>query len=394
MRPARLYLPWREDLLTYDFGARHPMAPVRVQLTYELIRHLGLLERPGVHVAPAPEADRDLLASVHEEDYIRAVMAGAEGTPDVTRGLGTMDNPLFPAMHSASAMVAGATVAAAEAVWTGKASHAVNIAGGLHHAMPDRAGGFCVYNDVSIGIRWLLEHGARRVLYVDVDAHHGDGVEATFWNEERVLTLSLHQSGDTLFPGTGFAGDTGGPQAPGTAVNVPLPPGVGDKPWLRALEAVLEPVAKEFGPDVIVSQHGADPHPNDPLTEMNVSVDAQVEAARMVARIARDYADGRWVATGGGGYDVVSTVPRAWAGLVAVAAGADWDARTPTPQSWRDLVAERGLGRAPETLGDGADVQIRPWVDGYDPADPIDRAIMVTRRSAFPALGLDPMTAW
>ncbi|MGC0143022.1 acetoin utilization protein AcuC [Pseudactinotalea sp. Z1732] len=391
---ARVQLPWSPELLTYNFGPGHPMAPVRTRLAFALLEHLGLLQSPQVHLIEATAADDAMLGTVHEPGYIQAVRRGGRGTPDEQRGLGTMDNPLFEAMHDSSALIAGASVAAARAVWTGQVPHAVNIAGGLHHAMAGRAGGFCIYNDVAIAIRWLLDHGAERVLYVDVDAHHGDGVEAAFWDEPRVVTVSVHQNGETIFPGTGFAQDIGGPNAQGHAVNVALPPGVDDKPWLRAVEAVLVPVAKEFGPQVIVSQHGADAHRHDPLTQMDVSVDAQVAAAQMIAQVAAEHAQDRWVATGGGGYDVAATVPRVWARLVAAAAGVDIRADTPTPQAWRDLVADLGLGPAPETMGEGMDTGIRSWVDGYDPADSVDRAIMATRRSAFPALGLDPLTAW
>lgn len=390
---ATLYLPWSQDLLTYDFGPGHPMAPVRMRLTHQLLQDLGLLRLPQTQVDAASAADDQLLGTVHEMDYIRAVRAGADGHATPERGLGTMDNPLFSTMHSASALIAGASVAAARAVWEGQVPHAVNIAGGLHHAMRDRAGGFCIYNDVSVAIQWLLDHGAERVLYVDVDAHHGDGVEAAFWDDDRVLTISVHQSGDTLYPGTGFPHEIGGPSAQGSAINVALPSGVSDKPWLRALEAVLVPAAAEFVPQIVVSQHGADAHGRDPLTELNVSIDAQVAAAKMIAEVAREHAQDRWLATGGGGYDVGSAVPRVWSQLVALAAGVTIEADTPTPQAWQDLVDELNLGPAPRTMGEGTDVQIRSWVDGYDPADGVDRAIMATRRAAFPALGLDPLTA-
>lgn len=381
-------------MLRYNFGTGHPMSPVRTRLAFALAQHLDLLDQPGVHVARATAADDALLATVHDREYIRAVRAAAGGACSEQRGLGTMDNPVFEAMHEASALIAGASVAAARAVWTGTAQRAVNIAGGLHHAMPSRAGGFCIYNDVALAVRWLLDNGAQRVMYVDVDAHHGDGVEAAFWDDPRVVTVSVHQTGDTIYPGTGFPQDIGGPNAQGQAVNVSLPPGVSDKPWLRAVEAVVEPVAREFAPEVIVSQHGADAHGRDPLTDMDVSIDAQVAAAQMIADVADEHAAGRWVATGGGGYDVVATVPRAWARLLAVAAGSPVAAHTPTPVAWRELVEELDLGPAPEAMGEGVNLDIRSWVDGYDPANSVDRAIMATRRSVFPALGLDPLTAW
>ncbi|MGH3681816.1 MAG: acetoin utilization protein AcuC, partial [Natronosporangium sp.] len=171
---------WDDALLGYDLGD-HPLDPVRVELTIALARALGVLDRPGVRVEPPPVADDATLRLVHRPEYLAAVKAAARDPRFVGWGLGTADNPVFPRMHEASAHVAGATVAAVEAVWQGRARRAVNIAGGLHHAMPDRASGFCVYNDPAIGIARLLDLGAQRIAYVDVDVHHGDGVQAVFW---------------------------------------------------------------------------------------------------------------------------------------------------------------------------------------------------------------------
>lgn len=390
---TRMFLPWSEQLLGYDFGPGHPMAPVRTRLAFDLIQHLGLLDHPDVHVEAVKPADDETLARVHDLDFIAAVRAAGGGAADPGRGLGTADNPIFPQMHEASALVAGASVAAAQAVWSGQAEHAVNIAGGLHHAMPGRAGGFCIYNDVAVAIQWLLDNGAQRVLYIDVDAHHGDGVESVFWDSDQVLTISIHQSGQTLFPGTGFAQDCGSPAAKGYAINAALPPGVSDGPWLRALEAIAVPAGREFAPDVIVSQHGADAHGRDPLTDMDVSVDAQAQAARLIAELAAEVSHDRWIATGGGGYDIGETVPRVWANLTSIAAGRPLAPEVEIPPAWRELVESLGLGPAPARMGERRLPAHRPWVDGFDPADPVDQAIMATRRSAFPALGLDPMTA-
>lgn len=386
-------LIWSEELLGYNFGPGHPMAPLRLELTMDLVRSLGLLQAPGLVVAEAEAVDEDLLAAVHEPQYLAAVRAGATGVADPGRGIGTVDNPLFAAMHRASALIAGASVAGARAVWTGAAKRAVNVAGGLHHAMAGTASGFCIYNDCALAIRWLLDQGAQRVLYIDIDAHHGDGVEAAFWDDPRVVTISVHQSGQTLFPGTGFAQDFGGPAAQGSAINLPLPPDVSDGPWLRAIEAVVGPVVADFAPQVIVSQHGADSHWRDPLTQMDISVDAQRAAAALIAGYAEEHSQGRWLATGGGGYDVAATVPRVWTHLVALVAGVDLSAETPTPASWREAIEARGLGPAPTTMGERAVGEQRAWVDGYDPADAVDRAIMATRNKVFPARGLEPMTA-
>ena len=210
--------------------------------------------------------------------------------------------------------------------------------------MPDKASGFCIYNDVAVGITQLLADGAERVAYVDIDVHHGDGVEKVFWDDPRVLTISLHETGQMLFPGTGFPSDTGGPGAEGTAVNVALPPGTADAGWLRAFHAVVPPILREFSPQVLVTQHGCDSHMNDPLAHMMLSVDGQRAAYLALHELAHEVADGRWVVTGGGGYSVVDVVPRAWTHLLAIVAGAPIDPEQPTPPAWRAYV-EEVLGR-------------------------------------------------
>src|SRR4029079_10923400 len=221
--------------------------------------------------------------------------ASADGTADPAFGLGTSDDPVFPDMHEATARVVQGTVDSALAVWEGRALHAVNVSGGLHHAMPGSASGFCVYNDAAVAIRALLDAGAQRVAYGDVDAHHGDGVQAVFWDDPRVLTLSVHETGQALFPGTGHAREAGGPGAEGTAVNVALPSGTGDAGWLRALDAVVPAVVRAFAPDVLVTQHGCDSHLLDPLTHLRVSIDGQLRAAHLLHDLAHEVADGRWV---------------------------------------------------------------------------------------------------
>ena len=385
-----LHLAWAPELTEYDFGPGHPLAPIRLRLTVELLEALGLLDPALVEVVPPPVADDATLELVHRPDYIAAVRRAGIGVPGPEYGLGTPDNPVFPGMHEAAARVVGATVDAARAVWADEGRHAVSLAGGLHHAMAGNASGFCVYNDVAIAIRWLLDAGARRVAYVDVDAHHGDGVERAFWDDPRVLTISVHQSGTTLFPGTGFPSDVGGDEALGSAVNVALPAGAGDRGWLRALDAVAVPLVAAFAPDVLVSQHGCDAQRQDPLTSLAVSVDAMATAAVLVEQLAAEHARGRWLATGGGGYALAAVVPRAWAHLVGVAAGVPLDPATPVPESWRQAVRKAGFA-APATMSDGATAGLTPWSAGHDAAaDPVDRAILATRAAVFGFHGLDP----
>ncbi|TMR08835.1 acetoin utilization protein AcuC [Nonomuraea turkmeniaca] len=384
-RSARVI--WDDALTAYNFGPSHPLAPVRVELTMALARSLGVLDK--VEMAGCEPASDDELAMVHKRDYIEGVKrVSASGLPDLGCGLGTADNPAFRGVHEASALIAGASLAAARAVWEGTAEHAINVAGGLHHAMPSAASGFCVYNDPALAIAWLLAQGAGKIAYVDVDVHHGDGVQAMFYDDPRVLTISLHESPRTLFPGTGFPEETG---AGGTAVNVALPAGCGDAGWLRAFHAVVPPLLHEFRPDVLVTQHGCDSHALDPLANLMLSVDGQRAAYAALHRLAHETAGGRWIATGGGGYELVQVVPRAWTHLIAELAGHPLDPATPTSQEWRTLVRERTGETAPLTMTDGRSPEFHDLSGGYDPADPIDRAVMATRNAVFPLHGLDPM---
>lgn len=382
---------WDPDFNRYDFGPTHPMAPVRLDLTARLADALGLFSLPGVQVGGAEVADDALLSSVHDLDYVAAVRHASEHPDDAdeARGLGTTDDPAFAGMHEASARVLQASVDCADQVWRGDVLHAVNFCGGLHHAMPDRAAGFCVYNDVAAAIQRLLDLGARKVVYVDVDVHHGDGTQAIFWDDPRVLTISLHESGRYLFPGTGFPDESGGPGAPGGAVNVALPPGTGDRDWLRAVHAVVPQLVRAFAPDVLVTQHGCDTHTLDPLSHLAVSLDAQRSVAAMLHDLSHAVCDGRWIATGGGGYEIVDVVPRSWTHLVGIAAHAPVEPTLEVPESWREHVRTTFGRPGPARMTDGADTWWKSWEVGYDPESALDRAVMATRKEIFPLHGLD-----
>jgi acetoin utilization protein AcuC len=387
---------WDPELTAYDFGPTHPMSPIRLDLTSRLCRDMGLFDLPQVQVVGAQPVADEVLRTVHDQDYIDAVRS-ASVDPDSAEplhGLGTEDDPAFAGMHEASARVVGASLDVARAVWRGEAAHGVNFSGGLHHAMAERACGFCVYNDIAVAIRWLLDHGAERVAYVDIDVHHGDGVQEIFWDDPRVLTISLHESGRMLFPGTGFPDEIGGVGAEGTAANVALPPGVGDGPWLRAIDAVVPALVREFRPDVLVTQHGCDTHRLDPLAHLQVSVDGQRAAAELLHQLSHEVCSGRWVALGGGGYAVIEVVPRTWTHLVAIAAHAPIAPDTAVPASWRDHVEQRYGRPAPVTMSDqpaGADrPSWRAWRTGVDQDDSVDRAILATREAVYPLHGLDP----
>ncbi|MQA85069.1 MAG: acetoin utilization protein AcuC [Streptosporangiales bacterium] len=382
---------WDDALTTYDFGPGHPLAPIRVELTMALAREMGVFDLEAVSVDDVLPATDDELALVHEREYVAAVKQVDEYfQADVVHGLGTPDNPLFRGMHAAAALVAGASLAAARAVWSGEAEHAANIAGGLHHAMAASASGFCVYNDPAIAIAWLLANGVERIGYVDVDVHHGDGVQAAFYDDPRVLTISLHESPTTLFPGTGFPDEVGGPDAKGYSVNVPLPAGTKDEGWLRAFHAVVPHLLDAFRPQVLVSQHGCDSHALDPLAHLALSVDGQRAACQAVHRLAHETAGGRWVLTGGGGYELVRVVPRTWTHLLAEAAGSPIPPETATPEDWREYVRRRAGELAPTSMTDGHEPHFRTWEPGYNPADPVDRAVMACRNAVFPLHGIDP----
>lgn len=370
-----------EELTKYDFGPEHVMAPGRVQKTISLARQLGVLDR--LDVVPPPPIDLAVLRRVHTEDYIAAVQAGVA---NAAYGLGTTDNPVFENMHEVSALVAMATLEAARAVHSGETLRAANISGGWHHALPAATSGFCVYNDLAVAIAWLLDQGVERIAYVDVDVHHGDGVQEIFYDDPRVLTVSLHETPACLFPGTGYPGEIGGPGAEGTAVNVALPPGTGDAGWLRAFHAIVPDVLRAFKPQILITQHGCDSHEHDPLADLNLSVDGQLAAALALADLADELTEGRWVATGGGGYAIVHVVPRAFTHLLGVVSGEPVEPSTPTPLAWRQEIGQF----APLTMSDNADISFVPFDNGISPESRLDQAILATRRAVYPDLGLDP----
>jgi acetoin utilization protein AcuC len=366
------------------------MHPVRLDLTMRLADSLGVLSGNRIRVLRPTPADVELLTLVHDPAYLDAVKRAPADPYGVGHGLGTPDNPVFEGMYDAAALITGGSVLAAQQVHAGTAQHAVNIAGGLHHAMRGAASGFCVFNDAAVAIAWLLRQGYERIAYVDLDVHHGDGVQAAFYDDPRVLTVSIHQTPLTLWPGTGFPEETGDPvKALGSAVNLALPNGTDDSGWLRAFTAVVPSVVRAFSPQILVTQCGCDAHHEDPLADLGLTVDGQRTSYRAMHDLAHEVCDGRWVALGGGGYGLVRCVPRAWTHLIAEAGGDRLAPDTEIPQSWRDTVRRRGLrAEPPVTMTEGGYVGFHRW----DPftENRVDRAIMRTRTASFPYFGLDP----
>ncbi|MDP8991871.1 MAG: acetoin utilization protein AcuC [Actinomycetota bacterium] len=375
----RVELVWYgDDAPWYDHGPQHPLRPARVILTRRLIHDYGILDGRRVAETPARDATRDELLLVHGEDYVDAVTRAGHGEsgPWGRFGFGPGDNPVFPHMHEASRRVAGASLAAAEAVLSGRADHAFNPAGGLHHAMPARASGFCVYDDPAIAIAWLLEQGVGRVAYVDVDVHHGDGPQAVFYQDPRVLTVSLHQDGRTLFPGSGFVDELGEGDARGTKVNVALPPLTGDDGWLAAFRQVVPPLVEGWRPEVLVTQLGCDTHRTDPLANLVLSTAAYRKTASMLHDLAHRAAGGRWVATGGGGYQWARVVPRAWTIYFAEMAGVELSDQL--PRSWVQAAAREAGQQLPGQLSE-------PPAEGLGPdSRAVDAVVDRVKEAVFP----------
>jgi acetoin utilization protein AcuC len=335
---------------TYDFGPGHPLTPRRFGPGIDLLTAVGA--EPGLAPEPAPDDDLLLLHGARYLAAVKRLSRDPDGPPEAGIGRGG-DDPAFRGMHEAAAAVAGGSMRAMEAILRGDVEHAFHPGGGLHHAMRDRASGFCIYNDPALAIA-LARRAGLRVLYLDFDVHHGDGVQALFLDDPGVLTVSFHESGRYLFPGTGFANELGSGAAAGTSVNMAFQPPSGEGVWLDAVQGLVPTLAAAFGPDVVVSQHGADSHALDPLAHMLVTTTAMGAAARLTDSVAHRHAGGRWLATGGGGYDAYRVVPRSWSHVWL--AGAHRDVPVTTPEAWRtrwaDDAARHGQAPMPTAFDD------------------------------------------
>jgi acetoin utilization protein AcuC len=380
-------LIWNELLARYQLRPGHPLNPRRLELTISLMEAYGLFPvgrglvtanggradaddgtpvgesaRTGSAVTPAtvlasprPATEAELLRA-HSPEYVAAVRRlsepGASPASGLSYGLGTEDTPIVEGMHDIAALVVGGTLVAAELVMNGVARRAFNPAGGLHHAHHGAASGFCVYNDLAVAIRWIQQEFGARVMYIDYDAHHGDGVQGIFYNDPDVLTVSFHESGIYLFPATGYVNEMGAGDGYGYSVNVPLEAGTEDDSWRAAFTTLVPELAAAFRPDVIVLQNGCDGHALDPLAHLRATTGLFEEFVKLVCQVADTCCQGRIIATGGGGYAIYEVVPRAWTLVWAALAGLD--APDAIPERWLEKARQESGTRIPAVLRDPA----------------------------------------
>lgn len=360
-----------EDFTGYHFHSDHPFNQKRVILTYELLRETGFLK--DEHILPPRMATDAEINLVHDESYIHAVKKAGEGKLSEAKaaeyGLGTEDTPIFNNMHEASALLVGGTLQAADAVLEGKFKHALNLGGGLHHGFKRKASGFCIYNDGAIVIEYIRKKYGYRVLYVDTDAHHGDGVQWTFYDHSDVCTLSIHETGRYLFPGTGNVNERGQKEGYGYSFNIPIDAFTEDESFLEVYETAMREVTDYFKPDVIVTQNGVDAHYYDPLTHLYGTMKIYEYIPKIAHELAHTYCDGKWIALGGGGYDIWRVVPRAWSQLWKIMS-TDTPFSGSLPEAWLNKWKDSSPVPLPET-----------WEDTENMYKPIPRKAEITEKN-------------
>lgn len=363
---------YSEDFQSYKFSRDHPFNQLRVKLTYDLLKKINAINDSQI-IKPRHATDGEL-ELIHDVNFIEAVKLASVGKlpEEIAQnyGLGTEDTPIFPNMHDASSLLVGGTLTAVDSVLSGGARHALSLGGGLHHGFRGKASGFCVYNDSAVAIKYIQEKYQLKVLYVDTDAHHGDGVQWAFYDDPNVCTLSLHETGRYLFPGTGNVTERGAGRGYGFSFNIPVDAFTEDDSWLDAYTTSLREIAAFFKPDIILTQNGADTHYYDPLTHLSTTMKTFQEIPRIAHEIAHQYCDGRWIAVGGGGYDIWRVVPRAWSHI--------WLAMTEQerpggilPKEWVQYWQEKAPVKLPVE-----------WNDPIDMYKPIPRKAEITEKNA------------
>ncbi|HUX97914.1 MAG TPA: acetoin utilization protein AcuC [Candidatus Deferrimicrobium sp.] len=365
---SKAILIFSEDYLKYDFGPQHPLRPVRLQLTYELLKAYGVFDGKSAEITPPRMATEEELQLVHSKEYISLIKKFSRSDSEVYSayeiGLGPGDNPIFHGMYEASSLVAGGSLVAADLVMENENVTAFNIAGGLHHAMPDRASGFCIFNDPAITAAYLRKKYNARVAYLDIDAHAGDGVNWIFYDDPNVLTISFHESGRYLFPGTCFEDDIGKDLGKGFAVNIPLLPYTHKDIYLKIFDEIVPLLIKAFKPDVIINQCGVDTHYTDPLPHLLLTVQTYEALAQRIKNLSQKFANNKWIALGGGGYNP-SLVARAWSTMFSIMA----DKKLPNevPESWITLTKQLTDHTPLKTL--------------YDDEDPVSKVILENKEA-------------
>jgi len=376
----RLAYVYSDDFLKYDFGPSHPLTPIRLKLTYELSRAKGLIDDQNITVLPPRVATEEEVRLFHTEEYISLVKQLSKSGHGL---LDLGDTPAFKGVYEASAMTVGATLDAVDAVMNGRADHGMNISGGLHHAHEDRASGFCVFNDPAVAIAYLKKkHHLERIMYFDMDAHHGDGVMYGFYADAGVLDVDLHEDGRYLFPGTGFTFETGEKGAEGLKINIPVLPGTGDDPYLLAFKEVAPALVRAYKPEFIIVQCGADSHADDMLAHLRLTTRTYEEIITTLHRLAHEVASGRIVAVGGGGYNPAN-VARCWT-LVA-ASLLEAHPTNDVPDEWRNSLRRSTGLTAPKALRSEPSQEDKPRTG----ADQMRKNIQELRRR-IPLLGHSP----
>ncbi len=340
----KVSLIFTEDYQKYNFGKNHPLRPLRLKLTYSLIEKLNLLKLDRLETIKPRIATKDEIELVHSTKYVDIVKKLSINPEDrsmqpFSYGLGSGDNPIFEGMYEASALVCGASITAADNVWNNQeVKVAFNPAGGLHHAMKEKASGFCIFNDIGVAIAHLKRLDKNiRIAYLDIDCHHGDGVQWLFYDDPNVLTISYHQDGRTLFPGTGSVNETGEGEGKGFSINFPLIPGTNDKPFLNLFRKTAPKILETYAPDILITQLGVDTYYNDPLTQMGFSLSIYRDIAQTLKTSAREFCHNKWLAIGGGGY-LMTVVPRAW--TIFLANMLDVDLNNELPSEWINEVKQ------------------------------------------------------
>lgn len=366
------YFVYSPEQLGYKFSDDHPFNHKRLTLTIDLLKSIGALYDDDI--IPARMATDEELLLAHDAAYIDIVKKAGHGQLSPAQcenyGIGTEDTPVFQNMHEASALLVGGTLTAVDCVMEGKSKHALNLAGGLHHGFRGRASGFCIYNDSNVAIKYLQKKYNARVLYVDTDAHHGDGVQWGFYDDPNVCTLSIHETGRYLFPGTGAVTERGNGEGYGTSFNFPIDAFTEDESFLEIYEQSMRDIFEFFKPDVVITQNGADAHYFDPLTHLYGTMNIYQYIPKLARELANEYCGGKWIGVGGGGYDIWRVVPRAWS-YVWLAMN---DIPYPTgniPDEWLEKYQQE------------APVQLVPtWDDPADLYEPIPRTAEIQEKNA------------